>query len=272
MCGSIVRWLVDAVNQFKSIIACLVMGALGACASVAPITPDLADHAVDINSTTWAKASGVIAHEGLLPQPQWQNFHLPGKRATHYLPATQSEGRIAIKAHAQSAASMLRLRVKVLATDIGRVRFSWKVQDLVVSADMGDREKDDAPVRTVFAFDGDRSLFSLKNTLMSELSHSLTGEPMPYAVLMYVWSKTRPIGTVIHSPRTDRIRKIVIESGSQHLNEWRVYERDLKADFETAFHEPAGNLVGIGIMTDTDNTQSTVQSHYGPLTISLKTP
>ena len=167
---------------------------------------------------------------------------------------------------------MLRRQVEVTPGQLDRVRFSWKVQDLMPEADIGDRDRDDAAVRVVFAFDGDRSRFSAKNAMLSELSHALTGEPMPYAVLMYVWSKKRPVGTVVHSPRTDRIRKLVIESGPQHLGQWRNYERDLKADFALAFQEPAGKLIGMGVMTDTDNTASTVRSVYGPLTVSLKAP
>ena len=42
------------------------------------------------------------------------------------------------------------------------------------------------------------------------LAEVLTGEEPPYATLMYVWCNKREPGTVIHSPRTDRIRKIVL--------------------------------------------------------------
>lgn len=111
----------------------------------------------------------------------------------------------------------------------------------------------------------DRAKFSLKNAMLSELSHALTGEPLPYATLMYVWCNTRPAGSVIVNPRTDRIRKMVVESGARHLNQWLDYERDVRADFEKAFGEPPGALLAVGIMTDTDNTHSKVQAWYGPL-------
>ena len=69
------------------------------------------------------------------------------------------------------------------------------------------------------------------------------------------------------SARTDRIRKIVIESGPQGLKQWRNYERDIRADFEAAFGEAPGKLVGIGIMTDSDNTQSQTQAWYGKISL-----
>jgi hypothetical protein len=93
----------------------------------------------------------------------------------------------------------------------------------------------------------------------------VTGEEMPYATLMYVWCNQCEPGTVIASPRTDRIRKLVVESGPRRLNQWLDYERDIRADYERVFGEKPGALVGIGIMSDTDNTRSRSQAWYGPL-------
>ena len=73
---------------------------------------------------------------------------------------------------------------------------------------------------------------------------------------------------MIVNPRTDRIRKIVVESGAKNLNQWLDYDRNIRADFEKAFGEPPGALVGIGIMTDTDNTRSMVKAWYGPMRLA----
>ncbi|MGI9134213.1 MAG: DUF3047 domain-containing protein, partial [Rhodoferax sp.] len=122
-----------------------------------------------------------------------------------------------------------------------------------------------SPVRLVLAFEGDRSQFSAKNAMLSELAHALTGEPMPYATMMYVWCNTRPPGSVILNPRTDRIRKLVVESGPNNLNRWLDYERDVRADFERLFGEPPGALLAIGVMTDSDNTRTRTRAWYGPI-------
>ena len=103
--------------------------------------------------------------------------------------------------------------------------------------------------------------------MLSELSHALSGKPMPYATLMYVWCNQRPVNSVIHNPRTDRIRKMVVESGPQRVNQWISYERNIRADYEKAFGEPPGALIGIAIMTDTDNTRSHAQAWYGPISL-----
>ncbi len=203
-----------------------------------------------------------------LPAMQaWQPYALPGKQATTYT-FLHHEGRDAMQAHAKASASMLRHQIQVATDDLGTLRFSWKVPRLIDRADMGSRELDDSPVRVILVFDGDRSRFSMKNTMLSELSSALTGEPLPYATLMYVWCNTCSPGSVIINPRTDRIRKVVVESGEGKLGHWLDYERDIRKDFEHAFGEMPGALLGIAIMTDTDNTRSDATAWYGPLWVT----
>jgi Protein of unknown function (DUF3047) len=197
---------------------------------------------------------------------EWTHYRFPGKAATEFK-FEQTGARAAMAVHAVSSASMLRRRVQVAPDALRGVRFSWKTETLIPLADMSDRDKDDSPVRVVLAFDGDRTTFSAKNSILNELTRLVTGEDMPYAVMMYVWSKDKPLGTVIHSPRTDRVRKLVVQSGEDKLAQWVDYERDVLADFRQVYGEAPGNLVGMGIMTDTDNTRTTARAWYGPLQV-----
>lgn len=84
---------------------------------------------------------------------------------------------------------------------------------------------------------------------------------------MYVWGNHSEPGSVIINPRTDRIRKLVLESGPAQLGRWLEYERDISADFQQAFGEAPGALVGIGLMTDSDNTRQQTSAWYGPMTL-----
>jgi len=197
-------------------------------------------------------------------QSGWEQVKLPGKRDTHYSLVTLN-GQNTLRANAQSSASMLRKKIHIEPDALNSLFFSWQVSELIATADMAKRDQDDSPVRIVLAFDGDRKKFSMKNAMISELSHAVTGEPMPYATLMYVWCNQRLVNTVIENPRTDRIRKIVVESGSERLNQWLIYERNIRIDYENAFGEAPGALIGIGLMTDSDNTQSQVQAWYGAI-------
>ena len=192
----------------------------------------------------------------------WRHYRLPGKVPAEFRFVRQ-DGRAAVLASASSAVSLLRHTVHVTPQDLGSILFSWKVPQLIDRADLAVRDRADSPVRVVLAFEGDRSRFGARDAALSELAHALTGEPMPYATLMYVWCNVRAPGTVIRSPRTDRVRKIVVESGPANLDRWLEYRRDIRADFERAFGEPPGALVGVAIMTDSDNTHTETRAWYG---------
>lgn len=193
---------------------------------------------------------------------EWMEYALPGKRTTRYTRIVQ-DGRPVVHAAADSAASVLRRKVRVEPEELGKVRFSWRVAELIQAADLSDGDSSDSPVSLILAFDGDHSRLSLRNRLTFELAHAVTGETPPFATLMYVWDNKAAPETVIHSGRTDRVRKIVLESGGGHLRTWRHYERDIAADFRKTFGEEPGALVSVGLMTDADNTRSSAEAWYG---------
>jgi hypothetical protein len=160
---------------------------------------------------------------------------------------------------------MLRQRVHIAPDQLGRLSFDWRVAQLIPGADMMQRESEDSPVRLILVFEGDRQQFSPKNAMLSELTQSLTGDPLPYATLMYVWCNQCPPESVIVNPRTDRIRKLAVESGPGRVGQWLSYQRNIRADFEKAFGEAPGALLGLAIMTDTDNTRSATRAWYGQI-------
>jgi hypothetical protein len=192
----------------------------------------------------------------------WHAVPLPGKQPTAYRWA-EKDGRRALAAHAERSASMWRKRVDVEPARLGQVSFSWWVEDLIPEASVAEAEREDAPARVLFGFDGDRSTLPLRTRMKFELAQALTGETPPYATLMYVWDGSAPVGSVIVNPRTDRVRKIVLDSGPGQLRRWREHRRDLVADFRRAFGEEPGRLVSIAVMTDSDNTGSRARSWYG---------
>ena len=196
----------------------------------------------------------------------WLHRTFPGK-ASNQFAYLELDGRTAMGVKSSAAASMLHKVVSIEPAQLDAVRFSWKVPALITDADMALSGKNDSPVRLVLAFDGDRSKLSPRDRMLSELARALTGEDMPYATLMYVWCNQREAGSVVMNPRTDRIRKLVLESGPKRLNRWIDYERDIRADYRKAFGEEPGRLIAVGIMTDTDNTKSTAQAWYGPVVL-----
>lgn len=245
---------------FKILVAGAAILLLAACA--APMHNP--DNSALNSKWSLVPASSANAHP-------WTHYKLPGKTPSRFKYVV-NDGRDALEATAQSSASMLRQKVHVEPGNLGNLKFSWKVPQLIQYADMSLREFDDSPVRIVLAFEGDRSRFSTKNAMLSELAHVLTGEPLPYATLMYVWCNECEPHKIILNPHTDRIRKFPLETGKDKLNQWMMYERAVHADFVNAFGEEPGLLTSISIMTDTDNTKSVANAFYGPVQLLPKSP
>lgn len=194
--------------------------------------------------------------------PRWRPQRLPGKDETRY---TLEAGNRSVRAQAAASASLLRHALRVEPAELGALAFSWKVPALTPGADVRQRHTEDAAARLVLAFEGDAARLSARNQALFELAAAVTGERPPFATLMYVWDASAPVGEVITNPRTDRIRKIVLESGPAHLNQWRSYRRDIAADFQAAYGEPPGALVAVALMTDADNTGGEALAWYGPV-------
>lgn len=199
------------------------------------------------------------------PEPDdWHSVPLPGKRLTEYR-SEYKDGHPALAARADASASMWRRHVVRAGAELGGVEFSWWVQAVPGHADVSRAESSDAAARVMFAFAGDTGRLSARNQMLFDLAHALTGEAPPFATLVYVWDAQAALGTVIVHPRSDRVRKIVVESGSAGLGQWRRYRRNLAADYRLAFGEAPGALQSMAVMTDGDNTQSQLSTWYGEI-------
>lgn len=201
------------------------------------------------------------------PRPtDWHAVALPGKAHTQYRWATK-DGRPALLARSERSASMWRRHLDVPAGHYGEVSFAWWVPELIPGADPSLVDTEDSPVRVIFGFEGDVSKLPARTRAMFELAEALTGERPPYATLMYIWVQSGPVGSVIVNPRSDRIRKIVVDSGTADLRRWVDHRRNLAEDFRRAFGEEPGRLLSVAVMTDSDNTRSRAEAWYGPVEV-----
>ena len=227
----------------RSAALVLLLGMMGGCA-----TQRVADDAAALQAQD---------------QP-WSAQVLPGKRATRYEVA-QRGGRRCLLAQAEQSASLWRRKLKLDAASLDRIEFDWWLGRAEPQATVTSPETDDAPARLVLAFDGDSARLSARNRLMFELMETLTGEPLPFATLMYVWDGQADAETVVVNAHTDRVRKIVVGSGADRLGRWQHFVRDVRADYRRAYGEEPGPLIGVALMTDADNTRGRSEACYGML-------
>jgi len=86
------------------------------------------------------------------------------------------------------------------------------------------------------------------------LARSIYGDQVPDAALNYVWDNIHPVGTLKDNAYTDRTRMLVLRSGAGKAGAWVQERRNVRKDFQLAFGDIGGQLSGLAIASDTDNT------------------
>lgn len=238
-------------------ISILIVMSLSACATFEPgdVQAPPLDKVIKFSE---------LNHGGRLPKA-WQVWRItPQKNKTIYS-LEQYQGRTVLHANADTAASGLVLPLIPREATGLFLNWQWKALDYIPNANNDDSSRDDAPLRVLVAFDGDKSKLPVKDQMVFEMAKIVSGHDMPYASLMYVWAAKSPIETVITSPRTSRVKMIVVNSGGSQLGLWQEHHRNLEKDYEAAFSEKPGKIIGLGLLTDTDNTRTQVKAIYGDI-------
>ncbi len=201
----------------------------------------------------------------------WHFYRIaPNKKNTVYR-LENYQGRTVLSANSKTSASGLAVKLKPRAAQNLWLKWEWKTTIPIPEADNAERIHDDAPLRILVAFDGNKSKLSLKEKMTFEMANLISGQELPYATLMYIWSGKSPINSILDNPHTSRIKMIVVDSGWDRLGQWHLHQRDLEADFRNAYGESPGEVIGIALLTDTDNTKSEAKAFYGDIELIRKT-
>ncbi len=189
------------------------------------------------------------------------------KRDTVYTVATDG-GRSVLRGSADGSASLYVAALKPAASTAMSLSWEWKTGALVPGADNRDKSREDAPLRVLVAFDGDVATLPEEEQTRFKRAKSLSGRQPPYAVLMYLWTDHVPVGTVIPSAHTSQVRMMAVASGAGGLGNWQAVTRNLAEDYRRAYGAEPGPLLGVAVMTDTDNTRTQAVGEYAGLRIS----
>ncbi len=224
--------------------------------SLSPVATFAADPAAD------AALFSTSSPGAALPSG-WQNLPVvSGKKLTAYVVVTDN-GRRVVEANSVDSASALMAKgdgIDLSATPV--VTWRWRVERAIPGADNRVADKEDAPARLIFVFDGNTSSLPFGDRAAMTLANA-SGENLPYATLMYIWSNDAAPGGVIQNPHTDRVQMLVVAGGDASLGRWQTFSRNVVADYERVYREKPGKLLGYGIFTDSDNTHASAHAWYG---------
>jgi hypothetical protein len=253
---------------------CLVFG-LGACAGLGGgSVQDESGQALSIDQVPaqdqLPKFSAETARDGM---PNGWNFYriAPYKKNTVYR-LENYQGKTVLSANSKTSASGLAVKLRPRSANNLWLQWEWKAVGALPEADNAQAYGDDAPLRILVAFDGNKSKLPLKEKMNFEMANLISGQEMPYATLMYIWSGKSPVDSIIPNAHTSRIKMIVVDSGWDRLDQWHQHQRDLTADYKRAYGEVPGNVIGVALLTDTDNTKSETRAFYGDIELIRKSP
>jgi len=193
--------------------------------------------------------------------PEWRDWPLSRFKPKSQYRLVEDAGVTVLKGSAQNSASGLLHLLDLDPREWPILSWRWKVMDLAPS----EGSPDDSPARIMVSFAGDVNKLPFADRLFYDEFRLFTGQQLPYAGLMYVWGNHTPRGGIVRNGYTSRIKIIAVESGREKLGTWREESRDVEADYRRLFGEEPGKIVSVGIMTETDVSDRTLDAYYGDI-------
>lgn len=143
-----------------------------------------------------------------------------------------------------------------------KASWDWSVSQSVPPTDLSLKGGDDRNISVYFVFVPN----SVAPSLEGDNIRSLLGRN-DVRVVQYAWGGNNPIGSVINSPYgasgtgvTIPLRGAGIGSASEAVN--------LNTDFDRAFSEEKGALIGLAVSGDSDDTNTFIQATVRNLNLS----
>ena len=84
----------------------------------------------------------------------------------------------------------------------------------------------------------------------------------------YVWSASLPVSTTTKSPYNSETKIVVLRNQSSPLGTWVSEKVNAYEDYKRLFGREPRHGQAIGLMSDSDNTESRAQAHYKGISIS----
>lgn len=211
---------------------------------------------------------GRFSHAGL-DRRALRDWHpyvvLPSIPRTEY-GLVNSGGATVLQASAERSGSGLYRRIRIDPKRHPIVEWSWNVAQPPRGADPRVPSREDSPARLVISFHGDVKSLDFAERVTLRMYKGLTGQMLPFAMLMYVWADGVPAETIIPGVHTDKMQMIVVEGDRARAGEWLRFRRNVLEDYRRVFGADPWDIVAVGVMTDSDDTGQSARAMYGDIT------
>lgn len=196
----------------------------------------------------------------------WEEIKFGKTESTLYR-LIEEEGRVVMQAKSEGTASGLIKEVNVSPEMYPMLHWEWKIDQVLSKGDVLTKQGDDYPARIYVTFDYDPKDLRFGERLKYRTARLLGYKDIPLRAISYIWSNKTPIDTIVPNAYTDWVAMISVECGNDNANTWQMHQRNVMEDYYDAFGEYPGDITGIAIMTDTDNTGEATTAYFGDITL-----
>lgn len=218
-------------------------------------------HATDNQPPSVPQFSQLESIEGSGWEPlEFQNIE---NRTDYEL--VSDDGTTVVRAATANSASGLIARQRIDPAAAPVIKWRWKVSNVFEKGDARYKTGDDYPARiyVAFAFEPDQASF------LERAKRSAAGifypHEIPGTALNYIWANKLKKGSMLGNPFSEETRMVAVTSGEDKAGEWVNIQRNIIEDYHTAFGRTPPAIIGIGIMSDSDNTGESATAWYGDI-------
>ncbi|MCA1793412.1 MAG: DUF3047 domain-containing protein [Desulfotignum sp.] len=201
-----------------------------------------------------------------LPDP-WEPMTFKNiDRHTSYTLIKDNDQTI-IRAHSQNSASGLIHPLRVNPTEYPVIKWHWKIDHVLEKGNVTAKQGDDYAARIYVAFAFDPDSAGWWERARHKSASLFSGKEVPGTALNYIWANKASIGKIVPNPYAEEAMMVVLQSGNEASGRWITEERNIPEDYRRAFGKNPPDIIGIGIMTDTDDTGGETTGFYGDITL-----
>jgi hypothetical protein len=208
---------------------------------------------------------------GSLPA-NWELQTFPNiERQTQYQ-LTRHKEDVVVQARSHAAASGLIRRLRFNPREHAWLSWRWKIEHVLTKGDLSHKQGDDYAARIYVAFEFEPQQASLWERIAHKVASASAGRKLPGTMLTYIWANRAPQGTIADNPYSDQVKMIALRSGNAKAKQWIAEKRNIAQDYRRVFGREPSTVMGIAIMTDTDNTGESATAYFGDITLSRNEP
>ena len=196
------------------------------------------------------------------------------RTAKNKLSLSKEGKRTVLRVKSIGSASGVLKRLEIDLKKFPVLVWRWKINRVVGMAIESRKDRNDsaARVRVIFGKAAPKPLKGPPEVvkIFKSFGFQTGGKEPPGFKIDYIWGNNVHKGEVIDYPGSKKHKIVVVESGNKGANRWVWEKRNLIEDFQQFFRSSPSTLIGIVVLTDTDQTNEGVIAHYSSIIMMSK--